>query len=153
MDREAWWAPVHGVTKSRTPLKQLSTRSVTPRILVKLILHFWEVKHLKLLRLPMNQSLGRGYQGCRRSHWRPVAHAHLEWTLPHCSALLCSAAIFLPSSRMWINYCVIETSLQSLAFLSLIFLFFFLPLPSSHFCFCLHSPHTSSLLILHPFNL
>ena len=25
MDREAWWATVHGVTKSQTRLKQLST--------------------------------------------------------------------------------------------------------------------------------
>ena len=25
MDREAWWATVHGFTKDRTPLKQLGT--------------------------------------------------------------------------------------------------------------------------------
>ena len=29
MDRGAWWATVHGVSKSQTPLKQLSTH--TPR--------------------------------------------------------------------------------------------------------------------------
>ena len=27
MDRGAWWAPVHGVTKSHTQLKQLSNNS------------------------------------------------------------------------------------------------------------------------------
>ena len=27
MDRGAWWAPVHGVAKSWTPLKQLSTQA------------------------------------------------------------------------------------------------------------------------------
>ena len=29
MDRGAWWAPVHGVTKSRTRLKPLSTHTCT----------------------------------------------------------------------------------------------------------------------------
>ena len=29
MDRGAWWATVHGVTKSRTRLKQLSTKPTT----------------------------------------------------------------------------------------------------------------------------
>ena len=30
MDREAWWATVHGVAKSQTQLKQLSTLSKHP---------------------------------------------------------------------------------------------------------------------------
>ena len=30
MDRGAWWAMVHGVTKSRTQLKRLSTRTNAP---------------------------------------------------------------------------------------------------------------------------
>ena len=29
MDRGAWWATVHGVTKSRTRLKRLSTHALT----------------------------------------------------------------------------------------------------------------------------
>ena len=29
MDRGAWWATVHGVTKSRTQLKRLSTHALT----------------------------------------------------------------------------------------------------------------------------
>ena len=29
MDRGAWWAKVHGVAKSQTPLKQLSTHTHT----------------------------------------------------------------------------------------------------------------------------
>ena len=29
MDREAWWATVHGVTKSRTRLKRLGMQSST----------------------------------------------------------------------------------------------------------------------------
>ena len=32
MDRGVWWATVHGVTKSRTRLKQLSTHTCTPWI-------------------------------------------------------------------------------------------------------------------------
>ena len=31
MDREVWWATVHGVTKSQTRLKQLSTNGDTLR--------------------------------------------------------------------------------------------------------------------------
>ena len=31
MDRRAWWATVHGVTKSQTRLKQLSTVVVTTK--------------------------------------------------------------------------------------------------------------------------
>ena len=31
MDRRAWWATVHGVMKSRTQLKQLSTQNCTTK--------------------------------------------------------------------------------------------------------------------------
>ena len=33
MDREAWWAMVHGVAKSLTRLKRLSTHAVTHLVL------------------------------------------------------------------------------------------------------------------------
>ena len=34
MDREAWWATVHGVAKSRTRLKQLSIRDRVSQLLI-----------------------------------------------------------------------------------------------------------------------
>ena len=36
MDRGAWWAIVHGIAKSRTPLKPLSTHSVFKNVVFKL---------------------------------------------------------------------------------------------------------------------
>ena len=35
MNRRAWWATVHGVTKSRTPLKRLSRHMHTLRIKIQ----------------------------------------------------------------------------------------------------------------------
>ena len=77
MDGGAWWAAVHGVAQSRTRLKQLSSRAITPATeTIRVPAHLappGSPQPQQLRYLPAQPSLG---QSCHRL--KSLASVHVE---------------------------------------------------------------------------
>ena len=125
-DREAWQATVHGVTKNRTRLKQLSTHThillkptLTHHLYEPLLRYYficrfssfhkwcWQIytsyKHFDLTTLILNGK-AKGTSGIFLSHWNQrtkhfSSHSSLSWE-GECSAWAC-----LPWSLTWTSSC------------------------------------------------